>query len=220
MSRRHPGWAKLKTYFVTGLLVCVPLAITFFALRLVVSFVDQSLLLIPKAYRPEELLGFGVPGLGLILTVAVLLLAGMLVSNLLGRRVLGASEKQIGRIPLVGALYRGSKQLTETLLSPNSKSFRKVVLIRWPHRDSWAVAFVTGSSLGEVQEKTERELVCVFLPTTPNPTSGFILMVPRDDVIELEMAVDEAFRMVVSLGVVVPDWPPTNRKVEAKAPPA
>lgn len=207
MTDQHPKWRNLKRYLVTGLLVWVPVAVTFFALRLLVNFVDQSLLLIPRPYRPETLLGFTIPGLGTILTLAVLLLTGMLVSNLLGRSVLSASEKQLGRIPIVGAIYRGSKQLTETLLSPNSKSFRKVVLIRWPHRDSRTIAFVTGSTLGEVQERTEEDLVCVFLPTTPNPTSGFILMVPRREVIELDMAVDEAFRMIVSLGVVVPEWP-------------
>jgi len=207
MADQHPKWRNLKRYLVTGLLVWVPVAVTFFSLRLLVNFVDQTLLLIPKPFRPETILGFSIPGLGTILTLAVLLLTGMLLSNLLGRSILSASEKQLGRIPVVGAIYRGTKQLTETLLSPNSKSFRKVVLIRWPHRDSRAIAFVTGSLVGEVQERTQETLLSVFLPTTPNPTSGFILMVPQSDVIELDMAVDEAFRMIVSLGVVVPKWP-------------
>jgi uncharacterized membrane protein len=207
MADSAPRWRRLKKHLLTGLLVWVPIAITFFALRLLVAFVDQSLLLIPRPYRPETLLGFHIPGLGLVLTLLVLLVTGMLLSNLLGRSFLAASERQLGRVPFLGAVYRGSKQLTETLFAPGSKSFRNVVLIRWPHRDARALAFVTGTTLGEVQEKTEEELVCVFLPTTPNPTSGFILMVPRDDVVELDMTIDEAFRMIVSLGVVVPEWP-------------
>lgn len=210
MGEPHSHRHSVKRHLLTGLLVWVPVAITFFALRLLVAFVDQSLLLIPRPFRPEALLGFHIPGLGLLLTLLVLLITGMLLSNLLGRSLLSASERQLGRIPFVGAIYRGSKQLTETLLTPGSTSFRKVVLIRWPHHDARALAFVTGTTLGEVQEKTEEHLVCVFLPTTPNPTSGFILMVPRRDVVELDMTIDEAFRMIVSLGVVVPPWPRTG----------
>jgi uncharacterized membrane protein len=198
---------SLKTYLVTGLLVWIPLTITFLVLRVIVSLVDQTLLLIPRPFRPETLLGFNIPGLGIVLALVVLVLTGLIVANLLGRRIISTWERQLGRVPVIGAIYRGSKQVTETLLAPDSKSFRKVVLIRWPHRDSRALAFVTGSTLGEVQDRITENVVCVFLPTTPNPTSGFILMVPRDDIIELEMTVDEAFRMIVSLGVVVPEWP-------------
>jgi uncharacterized membrane protein len=207
MNEHHPLWHGLKKYLVAGLLIWIPIAVTLFVLQILVTFVDQTLLLIPTRYRPEALLGFHIPGLGIVLALIVLSLTGMLVAHLMGDRLVAALERQIGRIPLVGSIYRGSKQLTETVLAPGSKAYRKVVLVRWPHRDSYALAFVTGSSLGEVQEKTEKEVLCVFVPTTPNPTSGFILMVPGDDVIELEMTVDEAFRMVVSLGVVVPVWP-------------
>jgi uncharacterized membrane protein len=175
--------------------------------RLTVNFIDQTLLFLPKRYRPVSLLGFDIPGLGVLLALTVLLVTGLVVVHFLGHKLVSVLEGHLGRIPIVGAIFRGSKQLVETVLAPGSKSFRKVVLIRWPHRDSRAIAFVTGSSLGEVQEKTEEDLVCVFLPTTPNPTSGFILMVPRQDLVELEMTVDEAFRMVVSLGVVVPTRP-------------
>jgi uncharacterized membrane protein len=220
MNSKHPLWHEARKYLVTGLLIWIPLAITFLVLRLLVNFMDQTLYLIPARFRPEAVLGFRVPGLGIILVLAVLLATGMLVVHLLGHKIVTASERQFGRIPLAGSIYRASKQLTQTVLAPGSQSYRKVVLIPWPHRDSHALAFVTGSSLGEVQEKTERDLVCVFLPTTPNPTSGFILMVPRDDIIELEMTVDEAFRMVVSLGVVVPPWPrdgAANQAVERRA---
>lgn len=200
-------WNRFKKYLVTGLLIWVPVAVTFFVMRLLVNFVDQILLLIPSAFRPEALLGFRIPGLGIVLACAVLLATGMLFTNLLGRRLVTFSERQLGRVPFVGSIYRGSKQVTETLLSPGSKSFRKVALIRWPHHDSWVVAFVTGSSPGELRERTGQDLLCVFVPTTPNPTSGFIMLVPREDAIELQMSVDEAFRLVVSLGVVLPDWP-------------
>lgn len=219
MPDRLPRPRRLKTYFVTGLLVWIPVAVTFFVLRLVVNLVDGTMLLVPRRWRPEAVLGFEIPGLGLVLALVVLLLTGVLFANLLGRRIVAAWERLLGRIPIVGAIYRGSKQVAETVLSPDSKSFRKVVLIRWPHRDSRAIAFVTGSSLGEVQERTAEDVVCVFLPTTPNPTSGFILLVPRDDVVELEMTVDEAFRMIVSLGVVVPEWP-RGPAAPGAAPPA
>jgi len=198
---------SLRRYLMTGLLVWVPLGVTFFVLRLLVNLVDQSLVLIPYDLRPEQLLGFRIPGLGLILAFLLLVSTGVFVANLLGNRIVAAAEALLGRVPFIGAVFRGSKQLAETLLAPESQSFRQVVLIRWPHHNSRAIAFVTGSSLGEVQEKTAEDVVAVFLPTTPNPTSGFILMVPRDDMIALDMSVDEAFRMIVSLGVVVPDFP-------------
>ena len=210
---------SLRKYLVTGLLVWIPITVTFLVLRFLVRLVDQTLLLIPRPFRPETLLGVNVPGLGVLLSFIILLVTGVLIANLLGRRIVTSWERQLGRVPLVGSIYRGTKQLAETVLSPDSKSFRSVVLIRWPHRDSRAIAFVTGSSLGEVQEKTAEEMVCVFLPTTPNPTSGFILMVPRNELVELEMTIDEALRMVVSLGVVVPPWPREGPALPAGAAP-
>ncbi len=209
MNDQSPPWNGFKRYLVAGLLIWIPIAVTFFVLQLLVSFVDQTLLVVPLRFRPEAMLGFHVPGLGVVLALAVLLITGVVFVHLLSDTIVAALERQIGRIPFVGSIYRGSKQLTETLLAPGSKAYRKVVLVRWPSRDSYALAFVTGSPLGEVQEKTEKDVVCVFVPTTPNPTSGFILMVPSDDVVELQMTVDEAFRMVVSLGMVVPEWPRT-----------
>lgn len=207
MNEESPRRNGFKRYLASGLLIWIPIAVTFLVLQLLVSFVDQTLLVIPSRFRPEAVVGFHIPGLGVLLALAVLLVTGVVFVHLLSNTVVGALERQIGRIPFVGSIYRGSKQLTETLLAPGSKAYRKVVLVRWPSRDSYALAFVTGSPLGEVQEKTEKDVLCVFVPTTPNPTSGFILMVPKDDVIELQMTVDEAFRMVVSLGMVVPEWP-------------
>lgn len=197
----------LRKWFVTGLLIWIPVGVTIFVLRFLVNLMDRTLLLIPVEWRPESLLGFSIPGLGIILAVLILVLTGMLLANLLGNRVVQGWESLLARIPFVRSIYKGSKQVAETILSSDSKSFRRVVLIRWPHHDSRALAFVTGSDLGEVQDKTAEDMMAVFLPTTPNPTSGFILMVPRGDVIELDMTVDEAFKMIVSLGVVVPAWP-------------
>jgi uncharacterized membrane protein len=210
---------SLRKHLVTGLLVWIPITVTFLVLRFLVRLVDRTLILIPRPFRPETLLGFNVPGLGVVLSVIILLVTGVLIANLLGRRIVASWERQLGRIPLVGSIYRGTKQLAETVLAPDSKSFRSVVLIRWPHRDSRAIAFVTGSSLGEVQEKTAEEMVCVFLPTTPNPTSGFILLVPREEIVQLDMTIDEAFRMIVSLGVVVPPWPREEMALPAGAQP-
>ncbi len=207
MNEQSPPRNGFKRYLAAGLLIWIPIAVTFFVLRLLVSFVDQTLLFVPTRLRPEVLLGFPIPGLGIVLALAVLLVTGVVFVHLLSSTVVAALERQIGRVPFVGSIYRGSKQLTETLLAPGSKAYRKVVLVRWPSRESYALAFVTGGALGDVHEKTDTDVVCVFVPTTPNPTSGFILMVPSDDVIELEMTVDEAFRMVVSLGMVVPEWP-------------
>jgi len=212
MTERKPRQHRLRKYLMTGLLVWVPLTITFFVMRFLVNLVDRVMLLVPRVWRPETLLGFDIPGLGVLLALLLLILTGVGVTHFLGHRLVTAGEALLGRIPFVGGLYRGSKQLAETVLAPDSKSFRKVVLIRWPHRDSRALAFLTGSQLGEVQEKTSEQVVSVFLPTTPNPTSGFILMVPAEDIVELEMSVDEAFRMIVSLGVVVPEWPREARE--------
>ncbi|MGD8378605.1 MAG: DUF502 domain-containing protein [Gammaproteobacteria bacterium] len=199
--------AHFKRYLVTGLLIWVPLGVTIFALRLLVGLMDRTLLLLPAHLRPDALLGFHVPGLGLVLAVVVLLLTGVLTANLLGRRLVGFWEALLGRIPLVRSIYKGAKQVAETVFSESGQAFRKVVLIPYPNDRTWALAFVTSTRLGEVQEKTGREVVSVFLPTTPNPTSGFILLVPKEDIVELEMTVDEAIRMIISLGVVVPVWP-------------
>jgi uncharacterized membrane protein len=215
-----PGPPKrLRTWLVTGLLIWIPPAVTFLVVRFLVNLVDGILLVAPERWQPEALLGFHVPGLGVLLALAILLVTGALFANLLGRQLVAAWEKALGRIPFVGPLYRGSKQVAETVLAPDGKAFRKVVLVRWPHRDSWAIAFATGGDLGEVQARTREALLGVFLPTTPNPTSGFILFVPEEDVIELEMTVDEAFRLVVSLGVVTPEWPRPAGTAAALAPP-
>jgi uncharacterized membrane protein len=208
---RHP----LRTWLATGLLIWIPLTVTFVVIRFVVNVVDQVLVLVPGRWRPEAVLGFPIPGLGILLAFLVLLATGLLFANLVGRRLVAAAERQVGRIPFVGPLYRASKQVTETVLAPDGKAFRRVVLVRWPHEGSRALAFVTGVSPAEVQARTGERFVSVYVPTTPNPTSGFILLVPEEDVVELEMTVEEAFRAIVSLGVVLPEWPRPDHRPHA-----
>ncbi len=197
---------KIRSYLAAGLLVWIPLYVTLFILRVLINLMDQSLLLIPTALRPENLLGFRIPGLGVILTFTLVVATGFLAANFLGKRLLEVSEGLLARIPLVSWVYSGVKKVAETLLSPTSQSFRKVLLMEYPRKGIWSVCFQTSSELGEVQIRTGKEVLCVFVPTTPNPTSGFVIFVPRDEVIELDMTVDEALRMIISLGVVVPEW--------------
>lgn len=197
---------SVKRHLIAGLLVWVPVMVTFFVLKFLIDLMDRSLLLVPSALRPENLLGFRIPGLGIILTVTLLLLTGFFVANILGKRLLGAGEALLSRIPIVNWIYTGVKQVAETLLSPKGQSFRKVLLMEYPRKGVWSLCFKTSAELGEVQARTGKEVVCVFVPTTPNPTSGFVVMVPKDEVIELDMGVEEALRMIISLGVVVPTW--------------
>ncbi|MGH9323038.1 MAG: DUF502 domain-containing protein [Vicinamibacteria bacterium] len=197
---------RLKRHIAAGLLVWVPLVVTFFSLRFVINLMDRTLLLVPPPLRPENLIGFHIPGLGVILTFVLLIATGALAANFFGKRLIELWEQVLARIPLVSWVYSGVKKVAETLLSPQAQAFRKVLLIEYPRKGIWSICFQTASTLHEVQARTEREVVCIFVPTTPNPTSGFIMLVPKEDVTELDMSVDEALRMVISLGVVVPEW--------------
>ncbi len=198
--------SRLKRYLIAGVLIWVPAGVTYLVLRLVINLMDRVLLILPVAYRPDTVLGFHIPGLGIVLAFTLLLVTGFFAANYLGRRLVDGWESLLGRIPLVRLIYTGAKKVSETLLSDQAQAFRKVLLVEYPRRGSWSLAFLTATRLGEVRAKTGKEMVCVFVPTTPNPTSGFLIMIPSDDVILLDMTVDEAFRMIISLGVVVPDW--------------
>lgn len=195
---------SFKKYLIAGLLVWLPLGVTLLVLKLLVGFMDQTLLLLPEQYQPEALFGFHIPGVGLVLSVLVVLVTGVLVANLFGRQLVAAWEALLARIPLVRSVYSAVKQLAETMFSGGGQSFRKVLLIEYPRKGLWTLAFQTGTGVGEAQQKTGREVVNVYVPTTPNPTSGFFLMVPRDEVVELEMSVDEGLKMIISMGAVVP----------------
>jgi len=196
----------MRKYLIAGLLVWMPLGITFLVIRAIVSVLDSVWLLLPLEYQPDNLLGMHIPGLGVVLSVILVLATGMIVANLLGRRIIAAWEALLARIPIVRTLYAGIKQIMEAVLATDAKSFRKVLLIEYPRKGLWSLAFMTSDNLGEVQVKTGVEVISVFVPTTPNPTSGFVIMVPAKDAIELDMAVEDGLKMIISMGVVIPPW--------------
>lgn len=197
---------RFRRYLITGLLVWLPLGVTLLVLKLLIDMMDQTLLILPAAYHPDHLLGFHIPGLGVVLSVAVVLSTGIVMAHFFGQQILDVWESVLNRIPLVRSIYASVKQLSETLLSSGGQSFRKVLLIEYPRKGLWTLAFQTGTEVGEAQARTGEEVINVYVPTTPNPTSGFFLMVPRRDVLELDMSVDEGLKMIISMGVVVPKW--------------
>jgi len=197
--------ARLRRWLVAGLLVWVPLGVTFLVVKLLIDLADQVLLLLPIQYRPEVLLGFNIPGLGIALTALTVIVTGMIFANLFGRRLVRLWEDILARIPLVRSIYSSVKQITETLFSAQGKSFKKVVLVEYPRRDLWTLAFVTGETAQRLIDITGRDLVSIYVPTTPNPTSGFFLMVPQEDIIELDISVEAGLKLILSTGVVVPD---------------
>ncbi|OGT24343.1 MAG: hypothetical protein A2342_07275 [Gallionellales bacterium RIFOXYB12_FULL_54_9] len=191
----------MKKFLITGLLVWVPLGITIWVLNLTITTMDQTLLLLPQHWQPDYLLPFHIPGLGIILTFAVVLVTGLLIRNIFGQRLWDASEKAMLHIPFVGSIYKGVKQVSDTLLSGNGNSFRQVLLVRYPHQGAWSLAFQTNVP-GEVAAQFDEEYVAVFIPTTPSPVNGFYFFVRRADTIALDMTVDAALRSIVSMGVV------------------
>jgi uncharacterized membrane protein len=194
----------VKRYLIAGLLVWVPLGITIWVLHFLVSTLDQTLLLIPEGARPEALFGFHIPGLGVVLSFAILLLTGALAANFFGARLIMVSESILGRIPVVKSIYSSVKQVSDTLLSDTGNAFRKALLVEYPYRGCWTIAFQTGAPAIAVTEFLAEEHVSVYVPTTPNPTSGFFLMLPRSRVHDLNMTVDEALKYIISMGVVSP----------------
>ncbi len=194
----------MKKYFITGLLIWVPLAITAWVLALIVRAMDQSLLLLPASIQPERLLGLYIPGLGALMTLLVVFLTGLITANIVGQKLVRFWEGVLSRIPVVKSIYYSVKQVSDTLFSGNGEAFRKVLLVRYPHPQAWAVAFQTGMPAVDVADMLPEEHVGVFIPTTPSPVNGFFFFVPRKDVIELDMSVDDALKYIVSMGVVVP----------------
>jgi uncharacterized membrane protein len=194
----------LRRILVAGLLVWLPVLATVLVLRFILDLTDRTLLLLPMSMRPEALLGMRLPGFGAVFAFVVLLLTGLLVTNIIGRTFLGFWEDLLNRIPFVRALYGGVKSFSETLLSNSGNSFKKVLLIEYPRQGIWSIGFQTAAGIPEITERTGEQQVCVFIPTTPNPTSGFIMLVPLSQVIELDMTVDAALKMIVTLGVVAP----------------
>lgn len=195
----------MRKYFLTGLLILVPFATTLWVLHAIISTMDQSLLLLPPQWRPEQLVGFKVLGIGTILTLLIVFLTGLLAQNFIGNFVIEAWESVLKRIPIVNSIYSSIKQVSDTLFSSSGTAFSKAVLVRFPHGDAWTIGFLTGVPSGEVTKHLAEEQISVYIPTTPNPTSGYFLIVPKSATIELEMSVDEALKYVVSMGVVAPE---------------
>lgn len=208
MSRLHDRLNEqnryMKRYFITGLLIWVPLGITAWALKFLISTMDQSLLLLPASVHPEALMGVYIPGMGTVLTLLVVFLTGVLTTNIIGQRLVIFWEGVLWRIPVVKSIYYGVKQVSDTLFSSQGEAFRKALLVQYPREGSWTIAFMTGYPGGDVVNHLQGEYVSVYVPTTPNPTSGFFLMMPRADVIELDMSVDAALKYIISMGVVTP----------------
>jgi len=204
----------LRRYLVAGILVWAPLAVTYLLLRFAVGIMDKTLQWIPTRFQPGILLQqlfhtaepVHIPGLGIILALLVLLLTGVLAANFVGRAFVGGWESLLDRIPVVRSIYSAAKNFAEIVFSDSSNAFKRVLLIEYPRKGLYSLAFQTSTRLGEVQGRTGEEVVCCFVPTTPNPTSGFIIIVPKKDITVLDMEVDEALKMIISLGVVIPTW--------------
>ena len=204
MTTRKESVEALKRYLIAGLLVWVPLGITIWVLQLLLSTLDQTLLLVPASARPEALFGFHIPGLGALLAFAILILTGVIAANFFGARLILLWESLLTRIPVVKSIYSSVKQVSDTLLSDSGNAFRKALLVEYPYQGCWTIAFQTGVPASAVAGHLASEHVSVYVPTTPNPTSGFFLMIPRSRVHELDMTVDEALKYIISMGVVSP----------------
>ena len=203
----------LKGYLVTGLLVWLPLAVTLWVLNLIVTSLDQTLNLLPQEWQPEALLGFHLPGLGVVLSVMILLGTGMLAANVLGQRVLDMWDALLSRIPVVKSIYNSVKQVSDTLLSDSGQAFKKALLVQFPHSGMWTVAFQTGPLPEVVSESlSDDEFIGVYVPTIPNPTSGYFVMVAKKDTRDLNMSVDEALKYAISMGMVAPNPPPAAQR--------
>jgi len=210
-------WGRIRGYFFAGVLVTAPLGITGYLAWIIIDFIDHSVTpLVPDKYNPETYLPFTLPGLGLLILIVGLTLVGALTAGLLGRWLVHTGERILNRMPVIRSLYSAIKQILETVLAQQSNAFREAVLVEYPRRGIWAIAFITGTTKGEVQNLTEQETVNIFLPTTPNPTSGFLLFVPKEDVVPLDMSVEEAIKMVISGGIVTP--PDRRPKSERDSP--
>ncbi|NBB71974.1 MAG: DUF502 domain-containing protein [Alphaproteobacteria bacterium] len=197
---------KLRNYFLAGVIVAAPIGITFFIVWQVVQVVDDNVgKLLPDRYNPETYLPFSVPGIGVLLMVVLITLIGMFAAGFVGRAIMRTSERLLNRMPVIRSIYGTLKQIFETVFSHSSQSFREVVLIEYPRRGIWAIGFLTGTTRGEIQERVEPKLLNIFLPTTPNPTSGFLLFVPKEDVLHLDMSVEDGIKMVISSGIVAPE---------------
>jgi len=194
----------VKKYLITGVLIWIPLVITLWVLKLIVDTLDQSMLLLPKQWQTESFLGVHVPGLGVILTLVIVFVTGVFATNFFGARLVQLWHSILHRIPVVKTIYSSVKQISDTLFSSGGQAFRKALLVQWPREGMWTIAFQTGTPGGDVVNHLRGDYVSVYVPTTPNPTSGYFMMVLRKDVVELDMSVDDALKYIISMGVVAP----------------
>ncbi len=199
--------SRMKRYLMAGLLVWLPLGVTLFVVKALVSFMDRSLALLPEAYQPDTLIGFHVPGLGAIFLLILVLITGFFTANFFGKRVVKRWEQLMERIPLVRSIYSAVSQVVKSMVLTDGNSFRRVLLIEYPRKGVWSIAFQTNDNFHLAREAVDEPMVLVFVPTTPNPTSGFIVAVPAEQTIPLDMSVDDALKSVISLGLVLPNQP-------------
>jgi uncharacterized membrane protein len=216
-ARRARFVRALRRYLINGLLIWVPVLVTVLVVRFILQLMDQTLLVLPSSLRPDALLGLHVPGLGALLGLLIVLLTGLLVTNFIGRALVAIGEDLLERIPFVRALYSGVKSFSETVFAKSGSSFKKVLLVEYPRAGAWSIGFQTTDHLPEINARLGVPQVCVFIPTTPNPTSGFIIFVPHSQCIELDMHVDTAMKMIVTLGVVGPSHPASPAGVAGAA---
>lgn len=204
-KHQHPFWVRLRNYFFTGVALIAPISVTFYVVWGIISFIDAKIKpLIPEIYYPEHYLPFNVPGIGLLAVVVGLTLVGAIGAGIFGRYFTKLSERLVDKMPIVRSIYKAIKQIFETVFSNNSSTFRKVVLVEYPRKGIWSMGFLTGITKGEVQELTQDDVLNVFIPTTPNPTSGYLLFVPKQDIVPLSMTVEEGIKMVISGGIITP----------------
>ena len=195
---------RIKGVFLTGIAAIIPVGVTFYVFYLIIGMMNKLVRIIPARFHPDQILPFHIPGLGVIITLILIFIVGLVTKSYLGKKAVVLGEKLVGKIPLARGIYNALKQLVDALLSDKGQSFKKAVLIEYPRKGLYSIAFVTGESRGEVQLRTSQKCVNLFVPTTPNPTSGFYIMVPETDMVNLDMTVEEAFTLIVSGGIVAP----------------
>ena len=206
-GKRHPARA-LRNYLIAGLLIWIPIMVTVWVVRFLSGILDNSIVLLPPSWRPEAVFGQYVPGFGIVLSVLVLLLTGVLVRNLFGEKIVESVEGLIRRIPVVGPVYGGAKTFSETVLTDKGTSFKQVVMVEFPRPGAWSIGFLMSENFVEVRQRRGGDMVNVFVPTTPNPTTGFLIAVDRREIMLMDMTVDDAFKMIFTLGVITPEGPP------------
>lgn len=204
---KHGLMWRLRNYFLAGVVVAAPMGMTLYVTWAFVSFVDRSVKpLIPDAYNPETYFRFSFPGFGLLIMVVALTMLGALAANFFGQTLLDYGERLVARMPIMRGVYNATKQILETVTTPSGASFRQAALIEYPRKGLWTICFITGEADGEVQARTDAPVISVYVPTTPNPTSGFLIFVQRSEIMILDMSVEEAVKMVISMGLVIPKW--------------